>query len=113
MRVDFTTYGVESQDNGKTGRAGQAAGSGNATGGVPGGTSSGPSSSTSVQFQDETRFSFDQTRVQSLQAQALAQPEIREAKVQSLQQAIGNGEYSVSASQVADALVSAMGGAQN
>jgi flagellar biosynthesis anti-sigma factor FlgM len=60
---------------------------------------------------DQTRFSFDQTRVQSLEAHVLAQPEIREAKVRSLQQAIGNGEYSVPASQVADALVSELGGA--
>jgi flagellar biosynthesis anti-sigma factor FlgM len=113
MRVDFTTFGVEPPDIGKTGRAGQAGVSGNGVGSVPASTSGSPSSSASVQVQDETRFSFDQTRVQSLQAQALAQPEIREAKVQSLQQAIGNGEYSVSASQVADALVSALGGAQN
>ena len=41
-----------------------------------------------------------------------AVPEIREAKVQSLQQAIGNGEYSVPASLVADALVSEHGGAR-
>ena len=58
---------------------------------------------------DQTRFSFDQTRVQSLEAQVLAQPEIRQAKVQSLQQAIGNGEYSVSAGQIADAMASDLG----
>jgi flagellar biosynthesis anti-sigma factor FlgM len=61
---------------------------------------------------DQARFSFDQTRVQSLEAHVLAQPEIREAKVQSLQQAIGKGEYSVPASLVADALVSEHGGAR-
>jgi flagellar biosynthesis anti-sigma factor FlgM len=49
--------------------------------------------------------------VQSLEAHVLAQPEIREAKVQSLQQAIGNGEYSVPVSQVADALISELDGA--
>jgi len=59
---------------------------------------------------DQTRFSFDQTRVQALEAQVLAQPEIRQAKVQALQQAIGNGEYSVSAGQVADAMASDLGG---
>ena len=110
MTVDFTTSGVESPDTGKTGRAAQAGGSGNAAGNAPASTFSSPSSASSL---DQTPFSFDQTRVQSLQAQALAQPEIREAKVQSLQQAIGNGEYSVSASQVADAMITALGGAEN
>jgi flagellar biosynthesis anti-sigma factor FlgM len=62
---------------------------------------------------DQTRLSFDQTRVQSLEAHVLAQPEIREAKVQSLRQAIGNGGYSVPASQVADALISELSGAQD
>ena len=76
MRVDFTTFGLEPPEPGKT------------------------------------RFSFDQTRVQSLEAQVLAQPEIRAAKVQSLQQAIGNGNYSVPASQVADAMVGELSGTQ-
>ncbi|HKM86291.1 MAG TPA: flagellar biosynthesis anti-sigma factor FlgM [Terriglobales bacterium] len=98
MRVDFTTFGVEPPDKSKTGRAGPTGESGN-----------GATSSTSGL--DQTRFSFDQTRMQSLEAQVLAQPEIREAKVQSLQQAIGNGEYSVPASRVADAMVSELGSA--
>ncbi|MGA2979056.1 MAG: flagellar biosynthesis anti-sigma factor FlgM [Terriglobales bacterium] len=111
MRVDFTNFAVEPPDKGNTGRAGQTgdAGSG-ATSSTTGSTSSSASSGTSGL--DQTRFSFDQTRVQSLEAQVLAQPEIREAKVQSLQQAIGNGEYSVPASRVADAMVSELGGAQ-
>jgi flagellar biosynthesis anti-sigma factor FlgM len=51
--------------------------------------------------------------VQSLEAQVLAQPEIRQAKVQSLQQAIASGEYSVSAGQIAAAMASDLGaGAQ-
>ncbi len=105
MRVDLTTFGVEPPDNGKTGRAGQSGNSG-----------SGASSSTSISSSisnpgaDQASFSFDQTRVQSLQARVLAQPEIREAKVQSLQQAINNGEYSIPASQVADALVHELSG---
>jgi len=98
MRVDFTTFGTELPEQSKTGRAGQTEAAG-----------TGASSTSSV---DQTRFSFDQTRVQSLEAQVLAQPEIREAKVQTLQQAIGNGEYSVPASQIADALASELGGAQ-
>jgi flagellar biosynthesis anti-sigma factor FlgM len=118
MRVDFTTFGVEPPDTGKSGHAGQAGSSDHGAGSVPPSTSTSTSSSTSsspssASRLDETCFAFDQTRVQSLQAQALAQPEIREAKVQSLQRAIGNGEYSVSTSQVADALISALGGAQN
>ena len=67
---------------------------------------------TSTAGVDQTRFSFDQARVQSLESQVLAQPEIRQAKVQSLQQAIGNGEYSVPAGQIAQALVSELAGAQ-
>lgn len=94
MRVDLTTLGVEPPENSKTGRAGQTGGAGIAAGRASG-------SATGV---DQTRFSF-LTRVQSLEAQVLAQPEIRGAKVQALQQAIGKGEYSVPASQVADALV--------
>ena len=103
MRVDFTTYGLEPPEKGQTDRAGQT--------GAAGATASSASDSTSGP--DQTRFSFDQTRVQSLEAQVLAQPEIRAAKVQSLQQAIGNGNYSVSASQVADAMVSDLKGTQS
>jgi flagellar biosynthesis anti-sigma factor FlgM len=110
MRVDFTTFGVEPPEKGKTGRAGQAAGSGNNENEA--GSASGSAASSGTAGADQARFSFDQARVQSLQAQVLAQPEIREAKVQSLQQAIGKGEYSVPASQVADALVSELGGAR-
>jgi flagellar biosynthesis anti-sigma factor FlgM len=98
MRVDFTTFGLEPPERGKTGRAGQAEAAG-----------TGANRSSGL---DQTRFSFDQTRVQSLEAYVLAQPEIREAKVKSLQQAIGNGKYSVPASQVADALLRELGGAQ-
>jgi flagellar biosynthesis anti-sigma factor FlgM len=104
MRVDFTTSGVEPPEKGATGRAGHAEASGTAT--------EAGAEASSISGGDQTRFSFDQTRVQSLEAHVLAQPEIREAKVQSLQQAIGNGEYSVPASQVADALVSEFGGAK-
>jgi flagellar biosynthesis anti-sigma factor FlgM len=99
MRVDFTSFGVEPPEKGTTGRAGQAAGA-----------ETGAASPAGV---DQTSFSFDQTRVQSLEAQVLAQPEIRQAKVQSLQQAIGNGEYSVPPAQIADALMSELSGTEN
>ena len=91
MRVDFTTLGLDPPEKGTTGRAGKTADAGTGANRASG--------------LDRTRFSFDQTRVQSLEAQVLAQPEIRQAKVESLQQAIGKGEYSVPASRVADALV--------
>jgi flagellar biosynthesis anti-sigma factor FlgM len=102
MRVDFTTFGPEPAEKSQTGRATQPAATGT-------GASDAAASSAEL---DQTRFSFDQARVQSLAAQALAQPDIREAKVQSLQQAISDGEYSIPASQVADALASELGGAQ-
>ena len=110
MRVDFTSRGVEPPDKGKTGRGGQTGASGTSG-------SSASSNASSIRQQHfgpgPNPLSFDQARVQSLQAQVLAQPEIRQAKVRSLQQAIGNGEYSVPASQIADALASDLsGGAQ-
>ena len=92
MRIDFNKVGLEPPpDSGNTSRTGQS------------GSSSGSAST------DQTSFSFDQTRVQSLESQVLAQPEVRQAKVEALQQAIGKGEYSVSAGQVADAMASALG----
>jgi flagellar biosynthesis anti-sigma factor FlgM len=105
MRVDYTTFGAEPSDNSnsKTGRAGQTEAAGTAASNISGSNSPG---------MDQAIFSSEQTQVQTLQAQVLAQPEIREAKVQSLQQAIGSGSYSVSAGQIADALVSEFSEAQ-
>lgn len=59
---------------------------------------------------DKTRFSSDQKRLQSLEAQAMAQPEIREQKVEALRQAIGKGKYAVSEVQIADAMISELAG---
>ncbi len=98
MRVDLTTLGVEPPENGKPGRAAQA---GDTT---AAGSASSPTAG-SASGLDQASFSFDQLRLQSLQAQVLAQPEVRSDKVQTLQQSIGNGSYSVSPGQVADALV--------
>ena len=109
MRVDYTTYGPElpDQNQSKTGRAGQAnapqtgaAQTGASQIGLPEGQGS------SAAAADVTNLSFDQARVQSLQAKALAEPEIREAKVQTLQQSISQGEYTIPAGQIAAALVS-------
>jgi flagellar biosynthesis anti-sigma factor FlgM len=104
MRVDYTTFGTEPPDNNKTGRAGQTEAAETAARNTSGSNSPGV---------DQANFSSDPTRAQTLQAQVLAQPEVREAKVQSLQQAIGSGNYSVSAGQIADALVSEFGEAQS
>jgi len=97
MRVDLRSYGLEPPDKSKAGRAGQAPSSaaspGNAGAGV-----------------DQAQFTFDQTRVQALEAQALAQPEIREPKVEALRQAIGKNEYAVSDRQIADAMVTELTG---
>jgi flagellar biosynthesis anti-sigma factor FlgM len=103
MRVDYSNFGAEPQDH-KTGRAGQ-------TGEEK--TASDSSSTTGgISNVDQASLSFDQTRVQALATQVLAQPEVREAKVQALQQAVGDGEYSVPPSQIANALVSELSGAQ-
>jgi flagellar biosynthesis anti-sigma factor FlgM len=59
---------------------------------------------------DNARFSFDQKRLQSLEAQAMAQPEVREQKVEVLRQAIGKGEYAVSDVQIADAMIAELCG---
>jgi flagellar biosynthesis anti-sigma factor FlgM len=99
MKVNLTTFGLEPPDSSKTPRAGQA---GPAAGGASGTTGL-----------DRARFSFDQARVQSLAAQVLAQPEMRAAKIQALQQVIGNGEYAVPAGKIADALINEWGAGQN
>jgi len=99
---------MEPPEKGKSGRAGQTGATGDAAGGAATTASAGSSASTVT---DQTRFSSDPGRVQALAAQALAQPEVRQGKVEALQQAIGRGEYSVSSGQVADAMASELGGA--
>jgi flagellar biosynthesis anti-sigma factor FlgM len=106
MRVDLATLGVDPPESSKPGRAGQTGGAETATAGAVASSSGSALNSTrnSASGLDQASFSFDQTRLQSLGAQVLAQPEIRDDKVQALQEAIGRGEYSVPPSQVADAL---------
>jgi len=95
MRVDLRTHGPEPPDKSKPGRASQT---------PP------PSAHESDAARvDQARFSFDQKRVQTLEAQAMAQPEVREQRVEALRQAIGKGEYAVSDSQVADAMIAEFG----
>lgn len=127
MRVDFTSFAAEPPDSGKSGRSGQtdtagrsgadaienSASSNSASStsiGTSIGTVIGASSSSDSSTVDQTRFSFDRARVQSLEAQVLAQPEVRATKVQALQSSIESGDYSVPPSQVAEAMVSEIGG---
>jgi|ERR1035438_5288142 flagellar biosynthesis anti-sigma factor FlgM len=106
MRVDLTTFGVEPPENGKSGRA---AGSPESAGGSTSTNTSASNSASAASNSAVDAARFSSTRVQSLAAQALEQPEIRAAKVQSLRQSIGKGEYAVSPGQVADALASDLG----
>jgi flagellar biosynthesis anti-sigma factor FlgM len=104
MKVDLTNFAAEVPDNGKSSRAVKAGTSGGieTSGAAPGAASNiGSNLASNI---DQASFSFDQSRVRSLAAQVLAEPEIRQSKVQLLQQAIGNSQYSVSPGQIAEAL---------
>jgi flagellar biosynthesis anti-sigma factor FlgM len=98
MRVNLSTNGMEPPDKGTSARIRHPEPN------LPENTAAGV---------DQAHFSFDQTRVRSLETQVLAQPEIREAKVTALQQAIAKGEYATSANQVADAMLAELGGGQS
>jgi len=113
MRVDLTTFGAGPSEQSKPGRGAQTNSEDDTAKTVASGASGDASStgSSSASPVHQARFSFDQARVQSLAKQALAQPEIRQAKIDALQKAIGKGEHSVPASQVADAIVSDLVGA--
>jgi len=56
---------------------------------------------------DRAQFSFDGGKIASLTAKALAEPEVREAKVDALARSLQSGEYTVDAGKVAGALFSA------
>lgn len=55
--------------------------------------------------EDTATLSVDSARVNSLVAKALDASEIRQDRVESLRQAIQNGEYKVDAAQVAEAMI--------
>ena len=97
MRVDLRAYGVDAPDKAKTDQAGKAPGSATHESGAAGA--------------DQTRFSFDQARVKTLEAAAMAQPEVRQQKVDAIRQAVGKGEYAVSDTQIADAISADFGAA--
>jgi flagellar biosynthesis anti-sigma factor FlgM len=90
MKVDLRSYGLEPPERGKTGRAGQAADA--------------AAASRSSDTADQAQLS-NQSRVRSLEAQVMALPEVRQPKVEALQQAIAKKEYAASSAQVADAIV--------
>jgi flagellar biosynthesis anti-sigma factor FlgM len=90
MRVDLKTSGTEAADSGKTDRTRPTP----ATGGRGNETSA----------LDQTHFSFD-TRVRALESEVMAQPEVRQQRVELLRQSLGKGEYLVSDGQVADAML--------
>lgn len=96
MRVDLQSYGPEPPDNSKTSRAGQSPPA--------------PAQTSGALGMDQTRFSFDQARVQSLEAEVMAQPEIRGQKVGSLQKLLVTGRYTVSDSQIAQAMLAELAG---
>ena len=91
MRVDLRNYGTESVDNSRQDRT--------RPGPAPGDHAAGAAAP------DQARLSFDQARVRSLAGQALAQPEVRQQRVDLLRQSLGKGEYSVSDAKIADAII--------
>jgi len=96
MRVDFTNFGLEPPDKGKASRPGQTS------------TASAPAANDNATVStgaDRARFTFDQTRVQALDVHALRAPEVRQAKVEPLQQAVANGSYTVDSGKVAEAML--------
>jgi flagellar biosynthesis anti-sigma factor FlgM len=95
MRIDLTTLAPQPPEQGKSARSGQS--------------DTAASAATETSGLDKTSFSFDQTRVQTLASQVLAQPDVRDVKVQALQQSISDGEYSIPPSQIAEALASEYG----
>ena len=55
--------------------------------------------------EDRTTFHTDSTSVQALTSQAMNSPEIRQAKVDALTQAVNSGEYQLDATKTAGAIL--------
>jgi len=91
MRVDLRTSGTETADSAKTDRARATPATGE-----------GGNLNSAL---DQTHFSFDHTRVRALEGEVMAQPEVRQQRVELLRQSLGKGEYVVSDGQVADAIL--------
>jgi len=60
--------------------------------------------------QDQTSFSSDKTAISSLQSLALQTPEIRQDRVASLKDAIGNGRYALEPDKIAAAMLNQSAG---
>jgi negative regulator of flagellin synthesis FlgM len=89
MRIDLTNIqfnGVERED--KTRKAGASA-----------------KAPSTPNVEDKASLSVDTLSLSSLQAKALAAPEIRQDKVEALRQAIQNGDYRVEPDKVARAIL--------
>jgi flagellar biosynthesis anti-sigma factor FlgM len=91
MRVDLNQLATEPLQKSKPDRTRAAA--------------AGGEHANEIAIPDQTHFSFDQSRVKSLASQALAHPEVRQQRVDLLRQSLGKGEYSISDSRVADAVI--------
>lgn len=91
MRVDLRSLGVTQADERKAERATK-----------PQDAERPSSDAVSV---DKARFSFDQSRVSALTREVMAQPEVRQQRIELLRQAIGKGEYAVNDGQIADAII--------
>ena len=91
MRVDLRTFGLGPPEEKKTERAGTSRAV--------------DQPSREAASPDQARFSFDQARVQDLASQVLAQPEVRQERIELLRQALGKGEYAVNEGQIADAMI--------
>jgi flagellar biosynthesis anti-sigma factor FlgM len=91
MRVDLRTYGLGPPEEKTTERASTSRAAESTSNGAAG--------------LDQARFSFGQARVHALEAEVLAQPEVRQERVDLLRQALGKGEYAVSEGQIADAMI--------
>ena len=62
-------------------------------------------STASVNSEDRATLSSDSTSVSSLVSQALSYPEVRQDKVDSLRQAINNGQYELDPSKIAGSML--------
>jgi flagellar biosynthesis anti-sigma factor FlgM len=82
--------------------------SGRAANPGPAGSEAGSSAGSSPLGEDQAQFSGTQGQVQALTEQVLQFPEIREAKVNALRQAVVGGSYQPSSKQVADAVFAHM-----
>jgi negative regulator of flagellin synthesis FlgM len=102
MRVDFGPANLQPPERNNTSRTGQAGAS----------TSQTEDSSNTTASGDLAQFSFNQARIHSLASHALASPEIRQAKVSALAQAIASGTYRLDPAKIADAITAEYNGAQ-